>query len=393
MAKKRRIALFINLAEYHERVFFQGIERFAAQHGPWEYDMPTGALGHAVADLRQWSGDGALGFLRTAKIWQQLEESKLPAVNMSNVDPGPGVPAVRRDYVTTGALAAEYFLHRGFQHHAFYSSVGPDMDMRRTLEEAYVERLQQDGHACSVLYQQDTGNWRCGPAHDHEQLVDWVKSLPRPVSVFAVNDFLAARLLVACRDLHLKVPEDVSVLGRSNDELVCKLTRPTLSSISEDFAEVGYQAAALLHRLMEGAKPPEAPVLIAPGPIIDRESTNVTVTGDAHVRKALRYIAQHACDPITVADVVRQLPIHRTRFECLFRRALHRPPYSEITRVRIDRARKLLAASTRSVAEVAAACGFANYSSFSVAFKRETGTSPRTYRKQSYPQGTAELRG
>ena len=128
-------------------------------------------------------------------------------------------------------------------------------------------------------------------------------------------------------------------------------------------------------------------MLVAPGPIISRQSTNVTVTGDVHVRKALTYIAQHACDPITVADVVGQLPIHRTRFEFLFRRALHRPPYTEITRVRMDRARKLLAETTRSVAEVAADCGFANYSSFSVAFKRETGISPRAYRRQYRPQG------
>jgi LacI family transcriptional regulator len=196
-------------------------------------------------------------------------------------------------------------------------------------------------------------------------------------------------LLVACRDLGVSVPEEVAVLGKGNDELVCKLTRPSLSSIIEDNPEVGYQAAVLLARLMDGAKAPNAPVQVAPGPIFDRQSTNVTVTGDTHVRKALRYIAQHACDPITVSDVVRQLPIHRTRFEFLFRRALHRPPYTEITRVRMDRAKELLAATSlpKSVAEIAAECGFANYSSFSVAFKRQTSVSPRAYRKRFRPAG------
>jgi LacI family transcriptional regulator len=402
MGKKRRIALYLNLAEYRERQFFAGIERFASQQGPWEYDLPTGALGHAVTDLRRWSGDGVLGFLRAKEIWQQLQDSKLPAVNVSNVDPGPGIPAVRRDFAAIGELAAEYFLHRGFEHHGFYSRTAPDMEMRRTLERAFIGRLQREGHACSVLYQKaaprpvalsgqdawSVSSDKSGSAAEDRELLDWLKSLPRPVGILAMDDLYAARLLVACRDLGLSVPEEVAVLGKGNDELVCRLTRPSLSSIIEDNPEVGYQAAALLHRLMDGAKPPSAPVQVAPGAIVDRQSTNVTVTGDTHVRKALRYIAEHACDPITVADVVRQLPIHRTRFEFLFRRALHRPPYTEITRVRMDRAKELLAATSRSVAEIAAQCGFANYSSFSVAFKRQTSLSPRAYRKQYRSVGT-----
>ncbi len=383
MAKRKRIALFLDLTDHIERLYFEGIERLAAQVGPWEYDTPRGTLGHPVPDLRMWRGDGVLGFLRTREIGRQIGQAKLPVVNMSNLDPGCDVPAVRRDYVAAGVLGAEYFLHRGLKNHALYSSTTSDIEVTRVLERAYAERLAEEGHACSVLYQRSTGDPTKELERDRQELLEWLKSLPKPLGLLATADLRAARILIACRDLGLNVPEEVSVLGMGNDELVCRFTRPTLSSISEDYSEVGYQAAALLHRLMEGAKPPDAPVLIAPGPIVDRQSTDVTVAGDAYIQKALRYIAQHACDPITVADVVRRLPIHRTRFECLFRRALHRPPYSEITRVRMDRARKLLAESTRSVAEVAATCGFANYSSFSVAFKRETGTSPRTYRRQS----------
>lgn len=385
MAKRRRIALFLNLTNYVERLCFRGMERFAAQEGPWEYDTPRGTLGHPIPDLRTWQGDGVLGFLRTRDIGRQITEAKLPAVNISNMDPGYGVPAVRRDLAATGVLGAEYFLHRGLTNHAFYTSTTPDMEMTRMLERAYVERLAKEGHACSVLYQQSTEEPTKEPERDRQELLKWLGSLAKPVGILTTADLRAARVLVACRELGLEVPQEVSVLGKGNDELVCKFTHPTLSSISEDYAEIGYQAAALLNRLMDGAEPPDGPILVAPRVIVDRESTNVTVTGDTHVRKALRYVAEHACDPITVADVVQQLPIHRTRLEFLFRRALHRPPYTEITRVRMDRAKKLLAETTRSVAEVAAECGFANYSSFSVAFKRETGVSPRAYRRQSRP--------
>ena len=387
MAKRRRIALFLNLNDYFERLCFQGIERFAAEAGSWEFDTPRGTLGHAIPDLRTWDGDGILGFLRTRDVGQQVRDSTVPAVNISNLDPGCDIVAVRRDHRAVGIRAAEYFLHRGLRNHAYYSATTPDMDTIRMLERAYVERLAQEGHACSVLYQQSTADPVKDPERDRQELLEWVKSLPKPAGVLATADLRAARVLGACREVGLAVPEQVSVLGRGNDELVCKFTRPSLSSICEDYAEIAYQAAALLHRLMDGAEAPSSPVLLPPGPIIDRESTNTTVTADVHIQKALRYIQQHACDPISVADVVHQLPIHRTRFEFLFRRALHRPPYTEITRVRMDLAKKLLAETDRSVADVAADCGFANYSSFSVAFKRETGVSPRTYRRQSRPQG------
>jgi len=381
MDSKRVIALYLNLWDHYERECFRGVERYASRNGPWEFHTPRGALGHPLPDLRTWRGDGVLGFLRTKELGDQIRSAGLPAVNISQLDPGPGVPRVARDVAATGAQAARYFLYRGFTNHAYYALMNVDTEIERVSEQGFVEAVRKEGHFCSSLTELRPRDPRQSAEHE-QKVAAWLKSLPKPVSVFANCDESAAWLLANCRAIGIVVPDDLALMGRGNDELVCKFTKPSLTSITEDLEEIGYRAAALLHELMEGKLPPAEVILLKPGDIIERESTNTTAVCEGHVRTALAYIAEHGCDPITVADVVGQLPIQRTRFEVLFRQALHRSPHTEIIRVRIDRAKKLLAEEAVSVAQIAAKCGFASYSSLSIAFKREVGMSPRAYRKR-----------
>ncbi len=386
MAEKKSIALYMNLWDHYERAYFRGVDRYASRYGPWEFHTPRGAVGHPLPDLRTWRGDGVLGFLRGKDLGDEIREAGLPAVTLSQLDVGPRVPRVTRAFAGSARRAAEYFLHRGFSNHAYYGVMDADTRIERDMEQAYMNALSLDGHFCSSFTRLKPPSAQESPHEyaDYERdVMVWLRSLPTPVSIFANTDQAAAWLLANLRAVGLEVPKDVALMGRGNDELVCRFTSPSLSSISEDFVEVGYQAAALLHEMMNGRQPPTADTIIPPGDIIERESTNATAVSEGHVRSALRYISEHACDPITVTDVVKQLPIQRTRFEVLFRQALHRSPHTEIIRVRIDRAKKLLAESGDSVADIAGRCGFASYSSLSIAFKREVGISPRGYRKKA----------
>jgi LacI family transcriptional regulator len=199
--------------------------------------------------------------------------------------------------------------------------------------------------------------------------------------VFACYDGRALQVLEACQLLGLQVPEEVAVLGVDNDELVCELANPPLSSVQPNARRSGYEAAALLARMMGGEKKAVAPThQVQPVRVVERQSTDVVAVEDAKVAAALKFIRQHACEGVDVGDVLRAVPMARTRLEQKFKALLGHSPHRQIVQQRIARAKHLLAESKVAISEVAEQAGFDNASYLSVAFRRETGLSPFAYR-------------
>jgi LacI family transcriptional regulator len=213
----------------------------------------------------------------------------------------------------------------------------------------------------------------------------WLTLLHKPVGVLAPNDVWAYQLLEVCRQKALRVPDDVALVGVDNDDLLCGLARPPLTSVATPAERVGYEAAALLDRLMaspgraDGA-PPLPP--LPPLGVVARQSTDVLMVDDPAVAAAVRFIRERACTPIGVEDLLRAVPLPRRTLERRFRAALGRGPGEEIRRTRVERARYLLGASRSSMGEVARAAGFADAKHFCVAFRRHTGQSPSSYRRE-----------
>jgi LacI family transcriptional regulator len=200
------------------------------------------------------------------------------------------------------------------------------------------------------------------------------------MAVFACYDNRGQQLLEACRRVGLSVPEEVAVLGVDNDEVLCMLSPPPLSSIILNPERTGWEAASLLATLMEGRNPPSQPLLIPPVGIRIRQSTDILAVADAKIAAALKYIREHACESIGVTDVLRQTPMARRSLEMRFERLLHRSPRAEILRVRLNRVRELLVGTELPIWEIAGRAGF-DPEYMSVVFKREAGMSPREYRR------------
>ena len=201
------------------------------------------------------------------------------------------------------------------------------------------------------------------------------------MAVFACYDGRALQVLEACQLLGLNVPEQVAVLGVDNDELVCELANPPLSSVQPNARRSGYEAAALLARLMRGEKKSVVPThQVQPVRVVERQSTDVVAVADAKVAAALKFIRQHACAGADVGDVLRAVPMSRTRLEEKFKALLGHSPHRQIVQQRIARAKHLLVESKVAISEVAEQAGFDNASYLSVAFRRETGLSPFAYR-------------
>jgi LacI family transcriptional regulator len=206
--------------------------------------------------------------------------------------------------------------------------------------------------------------------------------LPKPLGVFACYDICGQQVLDACRSVGLAVPDEVAVLGVDNDELLCELSSPGLSSVIPDTHRTGYEAAALLARMMQGERLEAFELRITPLGVQRRLSTDVLAIDDPLVVRAVRYIRDHACAPINVQDVLRVVPLSRKGLEARFRNLLNRTVHDEILRVKLDRVKQLLADTDLKVSDIASRTGFEHTEYLSVAFKRETGSTPGRYRMQ-----------
>jgi LacI family transcriptional regulator len=185
----------------------------------------------------------------------------------------------------------------------------------------------------------------------------------------------------------LDVPGEVAVLGVDDDELICEFCEPPLSSVLPNARRTGFEAAALLARMMSGTKAAVESPEIDPIRVVERRSTEADAVSDPHVVAALRYIREHACDGIDVSDVLRTVHVSRTLLERKFARLVGHSPHHLIKRRQLERVCQLLAESELPIAMVADVTGFESASYLSAVFRRELGATPREYRTRHRQRG------
>jgi LacI family transcriptional regulator len=383
MRRRLHVALIIETSTVYGRRILRGVNRYLRTHRPWSVFFQQSDLDARPPEwLRDWRGDGILVRLLSPALARRLLRSRVPAVNLNDILPGCGLPRIRTDDRAVGRMAADYLLGRGFRHFAFCGFSGQFWAAERGA--GFREALAADGFDCPV-YESPWGGPRARPwEREQEAIGRWLRSLPRPAAVLACNDMRGQHVLDSCQRAGLMVPEEVAVLGVDDDELLCELCDPPLSSVVPNPEGVGYEAAALLDRLMAGEQPPDAERLVAPLGVATRQSTDVLAIGDPQVAAAVRYIREHACHGVTVADVLHHVPQARTVLERRFRKFLGRSPQAEIRAVQLKRAKQLLAETELTLEQVAALTGFKHPEYLSVVFKRATGQTPGAFRRAAH---------
>jgi LacI family transcriptional regulator len=211
-------------------------------------------------------------------------------------------------------------------------------------------------------------------------MIRWLRALPKPVAVLTWFEECGRAIIDACREAGLLVPEEVAVLASNDDPLLCEACDPPLSGIASSSEQFGYQAAALLDRLMHGQRPPSTPILIEPTSVTSRRSTDTLAIDNPALAQAIAFIRTHAANSIRVTDVLRRVPFSRRQLEQEFQRILDRSPAQEIRRVHLERARRLLAETDLSIPAVAAGSGFNSPEHFARTFKAQLGHTPLKYR-------------
>ncbi len=375
-SKRRRVLLALG---WYSTDLHRGVAAYARKAG-WalNIDMERG-----TPIPRNWKGDGVICVLgMDPTIDEAVLAWKLPTVSIGPFSTKE-IPQVMPDNETIGKLAGEHFLMRGFRNFAYYVRSGGLGERLRM--EGFRRRIAEAGHELTLL-QRNPGGHRAdaaGESGDLGWLEEKLTALRKPAAVFAEYDDRAIEILDACENAGLSVPEEVAVLGVDNDELRCGFATTPLSSVDDDQAKQGYEAAHLLDCLMKGEPLPDRKLLIQPRGIVTRKSTDILAIEHPNVAKALRLIWEHYTEPLTAEAVATEIPMSSRRLHDAFLKHVGRTMAEEITRRRLEHAQRLLEdPKRRKMEEVAERSGFTSADHMGKIFMRALGVSPSIYRRQ-----------
>ena len=389
MHAARKVIVVVEASTAYGRGILRGIAKYSRIHGPWLIDMdPWEIYNKELPRMVDWRGEGVIARVSSEKVAERILDSQLPAVTLAS-DSTKRLSATRKDRWAIiprvisnssgiGVMAAEHFLNRGFRHFAFCGI--PYCSWSQKRKESFSNRIRQAGHECHIYPEPRLRRDRLWDREQHT-LARWLTELPKPVGVMACNDERARYVVATTRIAGLMIPEHVAIIGVDNDDLLCDLSNPQLSSISMNVSRAGYDAAALLDRLMAGEPMAGQQILVDPGQVVVRQSTNILAISDRQVANAIRFIREHARNMIRVDDVVAGVSASRRLLERRFQKVLGRSILKEIQRVRVELAREILVKTDLPIAKVAQETGFSNATHLGVIFKRATGLTPLAYRK------------
>jgi LacI family transcriptional regulator len=385
-----RVALLIESSRSYGRELLMGIARYVRIHGPWSVEFEEGdPAEHFPKWFDRWKWDGIIARISTPEMAEVIRKSGAPVVDMSGNLPGFSFPRIRSDEQAVGRMAAEHLLERGFKNFAFCGFNGMDWsDLRR---DNFERRVSEAGFSCKAFeYAAPMQSFSASDYEEHgerheRELMAWLKTLPKPCGLMACNDARGRQVLNCCRELGVAVPDEVAVIGVDKDEIFCELSDLPLSSVILNTQQIGFEAAALLARLMAGVSVDSLSTLVKPIGVIARQSTDVLAIDDRHVASALRHIREHACDGLDVEALLKEVPLSRSVLERRFSQILGSSPKAEILRVRLERVCRLLAESDLPLAEVAYKAGFEHPEYMSRLFKKKMSITPGEYRKNPGP--------
>jgi LacI family transcriptional regulator len=386
---QRRVAISLDLNWGYKRHLevYAGCQKYADEAG-WDCSINPAAQ-HMLKP--QDGGQLYHGVIAraTTRLAQVAKQAGVPVVNVWVNSPAHGLPSVLADFEASGLLAAEHLLSRGFRRFG-YLGFQRDIDSQRQFL-GFRNAVRAKGFPCD-LYGVNR-NCHNGNAHAWEEFVrglgKWIDSWELPVGIFVAQDIFCRFIIDVCRSKGLHVSEDVAIVGTHNETEICNSPSPSLTSIDLGFGQVGYRAAAMLDKLMSGEVAADEPELVPPAELVPRQSTDVYASGDPVVARAMRFIAENGHQRIQVKHVAAAVATTRRTLERKFRDAMGRSIAGEITRLRLQRAKRRMVETDASMKDVAIEAGFRTADHFGKVFSRVEGLSPTQYRdehQKAFPQ-------
>jgi len=366
---------------WNDHRLIRGISAYATEH---RWHLASRSIIHEKVIPWGWHGDGVLAWLAAGDDLAEFVASvKKPTVDFSLRRPHLPFARVVQDHAKVGQLAAEHFLERGLQHYLCCSDSENWSQEERG--QGFVARLEEAGRACQWvrwhLAQQDRATNATEWLRRRRWFLTHLQKAPKPVAVFAANGTLAVELQELCEDAGIRVPGEVAIVGIEDLLLSVGATNRSISGVDTNLEEQGYQGAALLDRLMQGAKPPKEPIRILPAGVITRKSSDILAIAHQGMSRALHFIAEHFADDVSVDDVARAAGMSRRGLHQAFSEHLGCTPGDKLRNERLDHAKRLLAETEEKIESIAQESGYGSLNAFFTAFRKAEKVTPTEFRK------------
>ncbi len=375
----------MGINDYYEHGIARGIVRFAKQREQWQL-FGYGWMFGQVEDLAGWRGDGIITRAESSADARLLASLKLPVVDVAGAYTESGFHQVQNDDYQTGKKAGAYLRNCGFTNFG-YCGVS-DVQWSEKRKEGFFEgaELKQT----SPVFERSLSWWENLQNSPEDSgsgsLNRWLSDLTRPAAVFACNDTAGVKITGLCRGQNISVPEGIAVIGVDNDDILCELANPSLSSIQLNCEEIGYRAAELLDTLIRRSKQSKkwvSEVLIPPREIIERDTSRIFVCQDPAVQKAVNFIRGHSIEGIQVGDVINHVHTSRRSLEMKFRKYLGNTIHYYITKAKLTYIKNQLVSTEKTMEAISRESGFQSLQRFHLTFKKETGLTPGGFRKKN----------
>ncbi len=377
MPRIPKIVLLMESSRASGRALLNGIANYARYHGPWSFFWEPGGLEKAGPVLKALEPDGII--LRDVDKLREARAFGIPAVVVGHSRKEvPGLINVVTDSRKIGRMAAEHLVQCGFKHFGCCSYRRTPWAEQRV--KAFDEHIRATGFAVNHYMTPPPAqiNW----PKERRVMSEWLQSLPKPAGLMACNDDIGVQIIEACKLAALPVPDAVGIIGADNDELVCGLADPAMSSVAVNFERAGYESAQALDRLMRRARGVPRQIIVQATHIVARRSTDVVAVEDVAVARALRFIRDHTRGSVAVDEVARAAGLSRRVLERRFRRELNSSVQAEIRRVRTDQIARLLVETHMPISEIADSLQFPDPQHFARYFRASKQVSPLSYRRQ-----------
>ena len=382
MKRKKNILLLVESSSAYGRMLLRGISQYVHERDQWTLHIEDrGLLPVPTLLFQGWKGDGIIARTPNRQFQNALDKCRCPIVELFRGDSRVDIEVHPDDYKAI-EMCVEHYLERKITSIAFFAFGNCWWIKRRhNFFLDITKRLNIKAYSFT-----DFSSRKVEPKPEWEEryekpLENWLKLLPYRTGIIAVNDAQAVRVLNACRRLGINLPEQLAVLGIDNDENLCTLTTPTLSSLDGNVEIVGYKAAELLDMKISRKKLPPLPILVPPKGVVVRRSTDIMAIEDADVIAAIHYISEYATQGISVVEVANHVHLSRSTLCRMFQKELKHSPKEEIIKVRLNHAMFLLAKSRLTIRAIAKQCGYKTVEHFLSIFKSKTGVTPMEYRK------------
>lgn len=373
MGKVKKVILLLDLARSIDRELARGIARFSRLHTHWAFYSNPLLPNLPLPTLENWDADGIIANSPTDQATKILKRLGKPVVTRGKFV--EGCSRIVSDSVAIARMAASHFIEKGFQKFAYCGYESVLWSERREAE--FGSAIFEHGYTVSSY----KAKGQLSPDAEMKLLAEWLSTLERPTALFVCNDDRARDIIRAAKIAEVKIPEDIALLGVDNDEHICELSDPPLSSIQINSELVGYKAAELLNNMISGLEVGEKEIVVRPNYVVTRQSSDTLAIDDIEVAKAIGFIKKHSKRVVQVDDVVDSTSLSRRVLEKRFRTILNRSILEEIRGMQAQKISELLTETNMSINQIAIQFGYSSSKHIARFFREIVGVTPSEFRK------------